>query len=597
MPSMPRMSATDHAAWWRDAVIYQIYPRSFADADGDGVGDLAGIRRHVDHLAALGVDAVWLSPFYPSPQVDAGYDVSDYFDVASELGTLEDFDALVRDLHAAGLKVVIDLVPNHSSDAHPWFRQALAAGPGSPQRERYIFRRSAQGPPNNWGSLFGGPAWQQVEPITGRVEDRDWWYLHLFAAEQPDFNWDNEEVHEHFRSFLRFWAGRGVDGFRVDVAHGLVKAEGLPDDDLGPDRWNVGGAGQGQEPRKRPDTGPAFNQPGVHDIYRQWRRVLDGLGEDLLLVAEAWVEPEEEAALYVRPDEMGQAFNFAFLKAGWDAAGIRRVIEASLAANDAVGAPTTWVLSNHDVVRHTTRFGYPPGTDTDPGIGLGDPQPDAALGLARARAATLLMLGLPGSAYLYQGEELGLPEHTTMEDASRQDPTWERTGHAVRGRDGCRVPLPWSQHGPSFGFSATGRSWLPQPQGWGAYSPELQGQDPDSTLALYRRALALRRELGLGRSRMEWIEAAPGVLALRNGETLILLNTSGVEYRHDGEARLLLASWRGWRERAGRPEGEAGPAVVVPANGACWLQAGPGWSASWGSGKERRHAGDAGAGR
>ncbi|MDO5063524.1 MAG: glycoside hydrolase family 13 protein [Actinomyces bowdenii] len=573
---MPHLDAPDRAdagAWWRDAVIYQVYPRSFADSDGDGLGDLPGIRRHVDHLAALGVDAVWLSPFYPSPQVDAGYDVSDYCGVAPEYGTLEDFDALVGDLHAAGLRVIIDLVPNHSSWDHPWFRRALAAGPGSPERERYIFRHSPRAAPNNWGSLFGGPAWQAVEPLTGQECDRGWWYLHLFAAEQPDFNWDNEEVRAHFRDVLRFWVARGVDGFRVDVAHGLAKAPGLPDDELGPDRWNVAGAAQGGAVEKRPDTGPAFNQPGVHEIYREWRRVLDGLGPDLLLVAEAWVEPEEESALYVRPDEMGQAFNFAFLRAGWQAAEIRRVIDASLAANRAVGAPTTWVLSNHDVVRHTTRFGYPPGTATDPGIGPGDPQPDTALGLARARAATVFMLGLPGGAYLYQGEELGLPEHTTMDDAARQDPTWRRTGGAVRGRDGCRVPLPWEQEGPSYGFSATGRSWLPQPPGWGSYSPPVQEQDAGSTLSLYRRCLGLRRELGLGRGDCQWLSTPPGVLALRNQGTTILLNATGTDYLHREPGRLLLASWAAGDEGRGGSAGQWSEGVVVPANGGCWWQA------------------------
>ena len=285
---------TDTDAWWRDAVIYQIYPRSFADANGDGIGDIQGIREHVDYLAALGVDAVWLSPFYPSPQVDAGYDVSDYFSLDPEYGTLAELDALISDLHDVGIRVVIDLVPNHSSDQHEWFRAALEAGPGSPERDRYIFRHSADGAPNNWGSLFGGPAWQPVEPLTGRSQDQDWYYLHLFAAEQPDFNWSNEDVHEHFRTFLRFWVERGIDGFRVDVAHGLVKAEGLPDDDLGPDRWNVVAA-EGEDAAaardKLPDVGPAFNQPGVHDIYREWRSVLNEVGTDILLVAEAWVPP------------------------------------------------------------------------------------------------------------------------------------------------------------------------------------------------------------------------------------------------------------------------------------------------------------------
>ncbi|RJF43138.1 alpha-amylase [Actinomyces sp. 2119] len=562
------LARTDQDAWWRDAVIYQIYPRSFADADGDGIGDLPGIRARVPHLVDLGVDAVWLSPFYPSPQVDAGYDVSDYFDVAPEYGTLEDFDALVADLHQAGIRVVVDLVPNHTSDRHEWFRAALEAGPGSRERDRYLFRRSPGAAPNNWGSLFGGPAWQQVEPLTGRGQDRDWWYLHLFAAEQPDLNWDNEEVREYFRRVLRFWVERGVDGFRVDVAHSLVKAEGLPDDEIGPDRWRAEEDAVGESPAKQPDVGPAFNQPGVHEVYREWRSLLDTLAPDILLVAEAWVQPEEEAARYVRADEMSQAFNFAFLQAGWDAARMRQVIDSSLRANDAVGAPTTWVLSNHDVVRHMTRFAYPPGTRTDLGIGAGDPQPDTALGLRRARGATVFMLGLPGSAYLYQGEELGLPEHTTMEDSARQDPTWSRTGHVVRGRDGCRVPLPWSQDGPAYGFNDTGRSWLPQPQGWGEYAPGAQEGKPASTLGLYRRTLRLRRELGLGRGGVSWQEAPEGVLSLRNGATAVVLNTTDTEIPFSslgGSGRLVLTSW-------GEDEGQAADGLVLPAGSACWLQ-------------------------
>ena len=522
---------TDTDAWWRDAVIYQIYPRSFADANGDGIGDIQGIRGHVDYLAALGIDAVWLSPFYPSPQVDAGYDVSDYFDLALEYGSLEDLDALIADLHEAGIRVVIDLVPNHSSDQHEWFRSALAAGPGSPERDRYIFRHSDDGAPNNWGSLFGGSAWQPVEPLTGRSRDRGWYYLHLFAAEQPDFNWSNEDVHEHFRTFLRFWVERGIDGFRVDVAHGLVKAEGLPDDDLGPDRWNVVAAEDEDAAAAReklPDVGPAFNQPGVHDIYREWRSVLNEVGTDILMVAEAWVPTEADAALYVRADEMS----------------------------------------------HASRLAYPADMDTNPGIGPNDPQPDAELGLARARAATLFMLGLPGSAYLYQGEELGLPEHTTMEDEVRQDPLWERTNHLVPGRDGCRVPLPWTRDGVSYGYNTTGRTWLPQPERWGDYSPEAQEGLEDSTLALYRRAIALRRERRLGRGAVEWLASEPGVLFLRNGVTGVVLNTTEHPVMIEDTGRPLIISWH----PADRGGADATDTVVLPPNGACWLdlpQGGP----------------------
>ncbi|WP_194784407.1 glycoside hydrolase family 13 protein [Actinomyces haliotis] len=556
--SIPTVPAHRHdtGAWCRDAVIYQVYPRSFADSDGDGVGDLAGITAHLDHLAELGVDAVWLSPFYPSPQVDAGYDVSDYFDVEPELGTLDDFDALVARAHALGLRVVIDLVPNHTSDQHPWFAKALAAGPESPERDPYMFRYSEDGTPNNWGSLFGGSAWEPVEPLTGRAEDRGWWYLHLFAPEQPDLNWDDEGVHEMFRDFLRFWVvDHGVDGFRVDVAHGLVKAPGLPDDAVGPDRWGVEASSspaEGAEPAatdttdhgpKPPDSGPAFDQPGVHDVYREWRRVLNGIRPDVLLVAEAWVGPPSHAALYVREDEMSQAFNFDYLRAPWNADAVRRVIETSLEENGAVGAPTTWALSNHDVVRHATRFGYAPGTRTDAGIGPGDPQPDHELGLRRARAATLFMLGLPGGAYLYQGEELGLPEHTTMPDEARQDPTWLRTGHKVRGRDGCRVPLPWTADGPSLGFGPNGSTWLPQPAEWAFLAPEVQASDPDSPLALYRRALAVRRERGLGRGTAEILNDVPDMaLAIRNGSTLLALNFGDTAVELDVVGTVLVRS-------------------------------------------------------
>ncbi|MDU0347592.1 glycoside hydrolase family 13 protein [Actinomyces sp. MRS3W] len=568
-PSLAPVVTTrdDEDAWWRDAVIYQIYPRSFADSDGDGLGDLRGITARMGHLASLGVDAIWLSPFYPSPQVDAGYDVADYFNVAPEYGTLEDFDAMVAAARAVGMRVVVDLVPNHSSDQHAWFREALAAGPGSPERDRYIFRHSPDGPPNNWGSLFGGPAWSAVEPLTGKEADRDWWYLHLFAAEQPDFNWDNADVRQHFRDFLRFWAERGVDGFRVDVAHGLVKAPGLPDDALGADRWRGVPADDADGHPKTADSGPMFDQPGVHEIYRDWRRVLGSIRPDILLVAEAWVDPPERMAMYVREDEMSQAFNFDYLKSPWRAPELRRVIDASTAANGAVGAPTTWVLSNHDVVRHATRFGFAPGSEPDDGIGAEDPQPDAALGLRRARAATLFALGLPGSMYMFQGEELGLPEHTTMDDAARQDPAWLRTGKQTRGRDGCRVPLPWAVDGPACGFNSTGATWLPQPEGWGAYAPAAQEADPDSTLAMYRRALAARREWGLGRGSIHWLEDTPAhVLAFHNGEVTVVINMGEEAVTLPLTGTVLVRSWNG------ETGGTAG-AVTIPGNGSLWMAA------------------------
>ncbi|WP_199422037.1 glycoside hydrolase family 13 protein [Actinotalea solisilvae] len=523
--------ASEQAAeWWRTAVIYQVYPRSFADASGDGIGDLPGITSRLPHLERLGVDAVWLSPFYRSPQHDAGYDVADYRDVDPLFGTLADFDAMLADAHARGIRVIVDLVPNHTSSEHAWFRAALAAAPGSAERGRYLFRdgRGPGGdePPNNWTSVFGGPAWTRVVEPDGTPGQ---WYLHLFDTTQPDLDWTNPEVHAEFESVLRFWLDRGVDGFRVDVAHGMVKAPGLPD-------WAgtsamIDGAHEGETGSEDGSTGagnrgPMWDQEGVHDIYRAWHRVLAEYDGDRCLVAEAWVEPLSRLARYVRPDEMHQAFNFSFLTTLWDAPALREVVTASLGASDAVGAPTTWVLSNHDVVRHASRLGLEvPGTKPN-GIGVGDPQPDEELGLRRARAATLLMLGLPGSAYLYQGEELGLPEHTTLDDAEREDPTWWRSGHTERGRDGCRVPLPWAAGAPGYGFSPTGATWLTQPASFARYAADVQEGVEGSTVETYRAALAVRRELALGSGSLAWDESltGPDVVAFTNRDVLVVAN-------------------------------------------------------------------------
>lgn len=562
--------------WWRDAVIYQVYPRSWADGDGDGVGDLPGITARLDHLVDLGVDALWLSPFYVSPQHDAGYDVADYRDVDPLFGTLADADAMLARAHELGLRVIIDLVPNHTSSEHAWFREALAAPPGSPARARYLFREG-RGPggssaPNNWRSVFGGPAWS-------RVADGQW-YLHLFDATQPDLDWENPQVLAEIEDVMRFWLDRGVDGFRVDVAHGLVKAPGLPDWEADQRMLTPGDPSQDGAP-------PMWDQEGVHEIYRSWRRVTDAYadvadpgadradvgadphaderdaradgvdaadasplpgGRDRILVAEAWVDPVERAARYVRPDEMHQAFNFAYLTAGWTAAAQREVIAASLTANDAVGAPTTWVLSNHDVVRHASRLGLPGATRSgyNPhGVGVGDPQPDAELGLRRARAATALMLALPGAAYLYQGEELGLPEHTTLPDAVRQDPAYVRSGRTEPGRDGCRIPMPWEAGAPALGFNATGRTWLPHPASYAALAVDAQRGREGSTLELYRRLLRVRREYGMGRGALSWLDGVgPDVVAFRCGtslgDVLVLANLGATVSVPEGE--VLAAS-------------------------------------------------------
>ncbi|MCK5890228.1 glycoside hydrolase family 13 protein [Aeromicrobium sp.] len=534
----------DDRAWWRDAVIYQVYPRSWADSDGDGIGDLPGITSRLEHLVALGVDAVWLSPFYTSPQRDAGYDVADFRDVDPIFGTLADADALVARAHDLGLRVIVDVVPNHTSDEHAWFREALASEPGSAARARYLFRdgRGDAGelPPNNWQSMFGGPAWSRTTSPDGSPGQ---WYLHLFDASQPDLDWTNPEVGDELESVLRFWLDRDVDGFRIDVAHGLVKADGLPD---GPENFDPATQATALQ--------PMFDQPGVHEIYRAWRRLVDeyavpGADRDRILCAEAWVLPIDSLAHYVRPDELHQSFNFSFLMTPWIASELRISIDEGLTSVAAVGAPQTWVLSNHDVVRHASRLGYPPqaGRTRSEGIGPDDPQPDPALGLRRARAATALMLALPGSAYLYQGEELGLPEATLLPDEARQDPTWERSNHTSPGRDGCRVPVPWEADRPSFGFGPTDATWLPQPQSYRDLAVDRQDGVDGSTLELYRTLLRVRRDRGLGRGELTWADVAPAdVLAFEvtgdAGATAVLTNLGTEPVPIPPGSRVLAAS-------------------------------------------------------
>ncbi|GAA3752127.1 glycoside hydrolase family 13 protein [Microbacterium kribbense] len=505
------------AQWWRSAVIYQIYPRSFADANGDGIGDLPGITQHLPDLADLGVDAVWLSPFMTSPQKDAGYDVADYCTVDPLFGTLADFDDMLATAHACGIRLIVDLVPNHSSDQHVWFQAALAAAPDSRERARYLFRdgRGAHGelPPNNWESVFGGGAWTRVQEADGTPGQ---WYLHLFDPSQPDFDWTNEEVRAEFRRILRFWLDRGVDGFRVDVAHGLIKKAGLPDYHPPADGGSMGGDAV--------DV-PYWGQPGVHDVYRDWHDVVAEYPGDRALCAEAWLPTIEQTALWVRPDEMHQAFNFEYLETGWDAADLRAVIAESLRAYAAVGAPSTWVLSNHDVVRHASRLALTAENPQGTGIGPNSPgKPIPEVGLRRARAATALMLALPGSAYLYQGEELGLPEVIDIPDDARQDPTWFRTHGERYGRDGCRVPIPWVADAPAYGFNDTGAAWLPQPVQWADLARDVEAADAASTLSMYTTLLRERRERRLGGGSLEWLDSGPDVVAFRNGNLTVLAN-------------------------------------------------------------------------
>jgi alpha-glucosidase len=519
-----------HAEWWRSAAIYQVYPRSFADGNGDGVGDLIGIRSHLGYLRDLGVDAIWFSPWYPSPMADAGYDVADYRDIDPAFGTLEEAEALIAEAHQLGIRSIVDIVPNHCSSAHPWFKEALAAGRGSAARDLFWFRdgRGEHGelPPNNWVSIFGGPAWT-------RIPDGQW-YLHLFAPEQPDFNWSNPKVREEFEDILRFWFNRGVDGIRIDSAALCEKDPTLHDFD-----HDV-----------PPFPHPYSDRDETHEIYRAWRRIADSYAEPRALIGEIWLPDVERFIQYLRPDEMHTAFNFDFLGAPWDAGALRASIDATLAAHAPVSAPATWVLSNHDVFRHVTRYGRADTSfthDHEHRRRQTGAFTDFALGTRRARAATLLSFALPGSAYIYQGEELGLNEVEDIPDEQRQDPLFARTGGANPGRDGCRVPLPWSGDAPPFGFSpdrAVAAPWLPQPPAWKDFTAAAQQGDPASMLEFYRSALRIRRaEEALGEGSMAWIEAPAGVLAFRREPGFACLaNLSGAPVPLIEHDRVLLAS-------------------------------------------------------
>jgi alpha-glucosidase len=491
------------SGWWRNAVIYQVYVRSFHDADGDGIGDLSGVRARLPYLRSLGVDGLWLNPFYPSPQHDHGYDVSDYCAVHADYGTIDTFDRLVRDAHRLDLNVMIDVVPNHCSIEHPWFAEAVAAGAGSPERARFHFAdgrgRYGELPPNNWRSIFGGSAWR-------RVADGQW-YLHTFAAEQADFNWRHPDVATYFEQVLRFWFDRGVDGLRIDVAHGLHKRDGLPDHEH---------AGH-DELTGDPVNPHAWNQPEVHDVWRSWRAIAEEYtartGRERVLVGEVGVLDAEQVAQYQRPDELHQNFFFEFLRADWDDRTLYDVIERGLGTIAASGSAVAWVLNNHDMPRSVTRY-----AGGAPGAGPGDVE----LGLSRARAAALLMLALPGSAYLYQGEELGLPEVTDLPEEVLADPMFHRSNGVRRGRDGCRVPLPWATAQDHFGFSASVASstpWLPQPEWFAHHAVDRLLDSGDSMLHLYREAIALRRLIpALASSDFRWLPTEPGVLAFTRGD-------------------------------------------------------------------------------
>ena len=521
--------------WWRQAAIYQIYPRSFKDSNGDGLGDIKGITSKVEYLSSLSLDAVWLSPFYPSALADGGYDVDDYRNVDPSLGTLKDFDSMVKGLHKVGIRVFVDIVPNHSSNRHIWFQEALVSAPGSKARERYIFRdgkgKNGEFPPSDWISHFAPSAWTRTKNPDGTPGQ---WYLHLFAPEQPDFNWDNREVQLDFLETLRFWSNRGVDGFRIDVAHALKK-------DMTRLKRSIKSLNSFNIVQDGTDT--LFDRDDVHAIFREWRKVFNEYDPPRVAVAEAYVRAPRRM-LYAKPDELGQAFNFDLLVADYDAKLFKKIITNNVKLAKSEGSSSTWVLDNHDQVRHATKYGLPKGTDLKEWL-LSDGSSarlDRKLGLRRARAASMLLMALPGCIYIYQGEELGLFEVEDLPHSVLQDPHWTRNVeiksvkapvkglayiHTDKGRDGCRVPLPWEKNGQSFGFS-DGGSHLPQPNWFTDFAVSAQSGVKNSTLELYRRALALRKKYQSTED-LTWVKTAdPEVLhfARANGWHCIM-NFSG----------------------------------------------------------------------
>ena len=485
------------ADWWRQAVIYQIYPRSFADGNGDGIGDLKGVLDRVPYLKSLGIDAVWFSPFYPSALADGGYDVDDYRNIDPRIGTLEEFDQVLDALHNVGIRVIIDIVPNHSGSGHKWFQEALKAAPGSPERDRYIFRdgKGEHGEirPSELVSHFGPTAWTRITEPDGTPGQ---WYMHLFASEQPDWNWDNEEVRADFRKTIKFWCDRGVDGYRVDVAHALIKD--LKNGHL-PERSSYD-----VKVMKKDGTDDLFDRDEVHEIYASWREIFNQYEPPRMGVAEAWVHGNRRPA-YASEKGLGQSFNFDMLYAGWDLKKVKELAKNNLKAAAETGSSTTWVLSNHDVIRHVTRFAVPGIHDWARWYRENrfDPKLDLELGSARAKAMTMLLLALPGSTYMYQGEELGLPEVLDIQPKDMQDPSFFRNPEVGLSRDGCRVPLPWATSGSSFGFG-TGGSHLPMPEWYGKYSVAAEDGHKGSFLEFYREIVALRKKLQT-KEEIKWI--------------------------------------------------------------------------------------------
>jgi len=543
-PATPAAPATPATGWWRGAVIYQVYVRSFADANGDGVGDLAGVRAKLPYLRELGVDAIWFTPWYPSPMADGGYDVADYRAIDPAFGTLAEAEALIEDALTFGIRTIVDVVPNHVSDQHAWFQAALDAGPGSTERERFWFRAGrGDEPPNGWASIFGGPAWTRTKTEDGADGE---WYLHLFAPEQPDLNWEHPDVRREHEDVLRFWFDRGAAGVRIDSAALPVKDAALPE----------------LNPEAAPGEHPYEDRDELHEIYRDWRRVADSYPDPRVLIGEIWLPDAHRLARYLRPDELHTAFNLEFLACPWDAARLRESIDTTLATHAPVGAPATWVLSNHDVTRPVTRYGRADTSFSFAAKHETAGPADLTLGTRRARAAALLAMALPGSLYIYQGEELGLPEVEDLPNEQRHDPMHFRSGGSDPGRDGCRVPMPWSANTPTYGFSpddATSHPWLPQPTTWASLSAEAQAADPASMLNLYRSALRIRPAI-LGDESMQWLDRGVDVLAFRRGDRFECVVNLGAEpVAIPEQSEILLASGE-LAERA------------VPTDTAVWLR-------------------------
>lgn len=549
--------------WWEDLVAYQIYVRSFGDGNGDGIGDLAGIADRMDYLSDLGVEALWLTPIYPSPQFDHGYDVADFTAINADYGTFDDFSRLIKEAQARDIKVVMDLVVNHLSTDHRWFQDALSSAPGSPERERFYFedgRDGGESPPNNWISWFGGSAWRRVVEADGTPGQ---WYLCLFTPQQADLRWTNPEIGEMFAEVMEFWADLGVDGYRVDAPIVSGKEPSLAD-------MPVEFTESIPKARHNPMV---VHRPELAANLAALRAGADRYNEahpdrNLFLVGETFTPSLEVLARYVGDDRFHQTFDFDLLLAPWNRQHWLDRISGAITELADLGKPIAWALNNHDAQRIVTRLGRADAAELDvSGDNLvnSTAEVDETLGTRRARAVALISTVLFGALYLYQGEELGLPDGD-MPDEARQDPVFHQSNGQEVGRDGCRVPLPWDPaSGANVGFSPTGAApaWLPQQEDWAERAASVQAQDPDSMLNLYRRALAERRgfrdtEFSI-LDAADFVDAPDQVLALGRGDLIVLTNFADQPVNLTADLQLVLAS-------------SAGTFPVLPDNSSAWFR-------------------------